>query len=588
MPPHPPTHLLLLAGLVFLGGTNSFAQSPAVSPDDDLVGLWGSDTSLGPSMRGLAEVIGGADGSWRGRIAGIDVPANPLAAGLQFILPASQGRLYVPYPQPGRSLHGYWSQPNGNDNRGAFATPVPFRIIWSPGPVLQGTITPREDRVALYLIIQRDDSGGLRGSFHDAETGWNRGLPWFRVVRNGQAIEFRDPSTGAVKFARPYNSARRTITMDSAGPVLLSPRAPDQAPGYYPRPPSEAPYSYRKPAQADDGWQTTAASKVGLNDSLLVALVRRIATTDPAATDVPRIHSLLVARHGKLVLEEYFYGFTADRPHDLRSAGKSFTGLMAGIAIDQGKLKIGTPVYGVLDPTGTTADPRKGRITLANLLTHTSGLACDDEDSGSPGNEDRMQQQREQLDWYRYTLDLPMAHEPGSTYAYCSATMNLAGGVIAKATGSPLLEFFDANVAAPLGITGWQMNLMPNGDAYAAGSIYMRPRDLLKLGQLYLDGGKWNGWRVVSKQWFEQSTTRKADATDGSADGYAFHLHSLTAGGKSWREYDASGNGGQLVIVLPELDLVVLFTAGNYDRARIWRKFRDELVPEYVIGAVRR
>lgn len=322
-----------------------------------------------------------------------------------------------------------------------------------------------------------------------------------------------------------------------------------------------------------------------MSDSVLASLVRYIAAIDPNAPDAPRIHSVVVARKGKLVLDEYFFGYTADDTHDLRSGSKTFTGLMTGIAIDKGKLTIDTPVYAVLDSAARRTDPRRGQLTVGNLLTHTSGLACDDNDENSPGNEDKLW--GGQLpDWYAYTLGLPMQSEPGSTYAYCSATMNLAGGVVIATTGTMLPAFFFQNVSVPMQMGPWHMALMPDGRAYAGGGMYMRPRDFLKLGQLYLNRGTWNGSRVVSRKWVEQSVMPRATVPDSSHDGYAWHLHTLVHEGKPYREYDASGNGGQLMIVLPELDIVVAFTAGNYNRYRIWRKFRDELVPRYIIGAV--
>ena len=124
------------------------------------------------------------------------------------------------------------------------------------------------------------------------------------------------------------------------------------------------------------------------------------------------IHSLLVAHHGKLVLEEYFFGFDRERPHDLRSAGKTFASVMLGTAMRRGAhIAPETPVYELLAGMGPFAnpDPRKPQITLAHLMTHTSGLACDDNDPVSPGNEDTMQTQSQQPDWWKYTLDLPMA-----------------------------------------------------------------------------------------------------------------------------------------------------------------------------------
>ncbi len=574
-------HIATAAMLFLLAVQPALAESSG--PGADLVGLWGSETIFGPKVRGPV-VMGGSDAGWSARIAGFEASSD---AQFRFVLPDGQGELDAAAPRVGRSLHGFWIQPSGR--LGRFASPVLFSITWSPGPVLRSDVVPLDDRLSLYLNIRRADGDSLRGSFRSPEAGWNGGRPWFRIEGKGDRLELSDPTTGRVQFVLPYDSGRRQITMDFGAPVILTPRTADQALGYRPRPPSASEYAYRVPVSDGDGWQTASASSVGLDEGMFVALVRRIVAADPGEPDAPLIQSLLVARRGKLVLDEYFFGFTSERPHDLRSASKTFTGLMTGIAIDRGGFEIDTPVYSLLgaDAGGQAGDARRSQITVAHLLTHSSGLACNDNDDDSPGNEDRMQQQRDQNDWYRFTLELPMAHDPGTTYGYCSGGINLLGAVIAKARGTSLLEFFDEFVAGPLEMRGWHMNLMPTGEAYAGGGIYMRPRDLLKLGQAFLDGGKWNGNRVVSKRWVEQSTRRQVDAPDGSADGYAWHLQPLEQGGRRWREYHASGNGGQLLIVLPELDTTVVFTAGNYNRYPIWRKFRDDLVPQYIIGAVK-
>ena len=120
----------------------------------------------------------------------------------------------------------------------------------------------------------------------------------------------------------------------------------------------------------------------------------------------------------------------------------------------------------------------------------------------------------------------------------------------------------------------------------------MRPRDLLKIGQLYLDGGVWNGRRIVSKSWVDVSTTKKIEwpyrneNVSAGADAYAWHLNTLKSGTREFREYEANGNGGQLLIVLPELDMVVVFTAGNYQGGGVWSRFRDDLVPNGIISAI--
>jgi CubicO group peptidase (beta-lactamase class C family) len=261
-------------------------------------------------------------------------------------------------------------------------------------------------------------------------------------------------------------------------------------------------------------------------------------------------------------------------------------------------------VYEALAGMGPFAnpDPRKARITVAHLMTHTSGLACDDNDEKSPGNEDTMSAQRLQPDWWKYTLDLPMAHEPGTRYAYCSANSNLVGAMLKAATGTPLPELFDQWVARPLDFPRYHWNVMPTGDGYLGGGAFMRSRDLLKVGQAYLDGGVWRGRRIVDAAWVERSTkpyVQISPATTGldketfpefygeGEDSWAWHPNKLTSGERTYREYEASGNGGQLLMVIPELELVVVFTAGNYRQGGIWGRFRDQIVPKEIIPSIR-
>jgi CubicO group peptidase (beta-lactamase class C family) len=543
----------------------------ALSQPDPLLGLWGSESSFGPQVRG--ELTLERNGSaWTMRAGGFEASFAASGDEIRGALPGGNGELRAHFEDGGNVIRGFWIQPRGN--LGQFATPVTLERVRADG--WRGSIAPLEDRLSMYLLIRRGDDGSLRGSFHNPEVNWNGRAPWFRVVRKDESLELIDPATGKVRFVQPYDAGQRQIGMDFGAPIALTPRTPDQAAGFYPRSPAAAPYRYRPPLAASDGWQTARARDVGMDEELLRALVERIIAADPAAADAPRIHSLLVARHGKLVLEEYFYGFTAERPHDLRSASKTFTSLMAGIAMDRDKsLTIDSP-----------ADPARATITLKHLLTHSSGLACDDNDDASPGNEDTMQRQQKQNDWYRYFLDLPVVHPPGTKYAYCSAGINLAAGVVARSSGTWLPDFFDRHIARPLQLERYAINLMPDGQAYGGGGIYMRPRDFLKLGQTYLGGGVWNGKRIVSEEWVRTSTSHQIKTGDGGSDGYGWHRHTLGAAGRQHPEYEASGNGGQFVIVVPGLDLAVAITAGNYNQYGVWRTFRDELVPKYILSAV--
>jgi CubicO group peptidase (beta-lactamase class C family) len=279
---------------------------------------------------------------------------------------------------------------------------------------------------------------------------------------------------------------------------------------------------------------------------------------------------------------------------------------MLGAAMMSGaSLSPETPVYRLLDHRGPFAhpDPRKAGITLAHLMTHSAGLACNDNDDSSPGNEGTMQSQHAQPDWWKYTLDLPMAHDPGSRYAYCSANINLVGGALTEATGTWLPEYFERTVARPLQFGRHHWNLMPNGEGYLGGGAFLRPRDLLKVGQAYLDGGVWNGRRIVAASWVAASTAPRIavdEATTGlstaefgnyygrGADALAWHLNPLTVNGRTLRAYAATGNGGQLLLVIPEYDLTIVFTGGNYGQGGVWSRWGQSIVADRIIPALRR
>ena len=569
----------ILSAALLLAGRELLAQHPDANTVP--TGAWGTVNVMGPSLRGTLTVVRTAGGEWSATAGEARAPGVIRDRQVEFQFPGGQGHLELEVRADERTLRGFWRQPRGNVI-GWFATPV--TLAATGAGTFTGALAPLPDQFSLYLTMQQTDSG-VRAMFHNPEAGWNGGRSWFRTRRDSTTLEFLDPATSKVRQQQPYNPGTGAITMDFGTAFDLMPMGLDAATGLVPRPPSDPPYTYRVPTEQGDGWRSGSAASAGLDEKILTSLVQRIAATDVLEPTAPRIHSVLVARHGRLVLEEYFFGYSGDRAHDIRSAGKTFTSLMAGIAIDRGLFSADTPVYPFLGARRVDDDPRRPLIAVRHLLTHTTGLACDDNDEQSPGQEDRMYEQSAQPDWYRYALDLPMAHDPGSAYTYCTAGINLTGAMIAKGSGSSVLEFFRTHVADPLDMRGWHMNLMPSGDAYAGGGAWLRPRDLLKLGQVFLDGGTWNGRRIVSQRWVDVSTRPHVDVPDGSADGYGWHMQPIQAHGRAWRMYYASGNGGQLVMVVPDLDLVVAFMAGNFNRYPIWRTLRDELLPTYIVGA---
>lgn len=564
-------------------------KAPSATPPlaEQLPGIWGSEARFGPRVRG-GLTVDGRQGDWRASVAGFDVLAKRSGSEVTFSIPGRQGEFRGKVSSDAARIDGFWIQPPGMALRSAYATPVHLRAT---GPrVWEGLLAPLDDTVSLYLSIQREADGSLTGFIRNPEFNFGLRRP-FRLVVEGNDLTFVNTQRKNDQLRGTFDeeTGQLSLHIQGIGHFDLSRRDADSAPGFHPRTPAQKEYRYRQPVPGDDGWKTASLEEAGLDPGHIARLVESIQRGMATDVHAPYLHALLIARGGKLVVEEYFHGHDRGQVHDTRSAGKSLASVLLGIAMEEkGGFDPGTPVTRLLPqyPVLAAPDPRKQRITLGHLLTMTSGLSCDDGDGGSPGNEDTMQSQRGQPDWYRYTLDLPMARDPGGSRAvYCSAGINLLGAVIRQRTGMWLPEFFEQRFARPLDIHGYHLNLMPDGEGYLGGGIHLRPRDALKLGQLFLSGGRWNSRQVVSARWVTESVQRRSQFDEEHGYGYAWHLHDLKVGDRTFREYAAEGNGGQFIIVVPELELTVMIAAGNYGDFARWYRFQD-LVPKYVIPAV--
>jgi CubicO group peptidase (beta-lactamase class C family) len=585
--------------------------SPAAGQETDpLVGLWGAQLDFGPELRGEL-VVRRTGRGWTAAIGDARTSFLPSNGNVRFDFAGRggfRGRLTA------AGLSGFWLQPPGEiedrrDPGGSgqpFATPMTLRPAGSG--TLRGNVVPLDGRFTLWLSIFRGPDGALMAAFRNPEMNSNGGASRFNVSRDGDSIRFRLRHEGG-EVAQDGTLVRapdriRMIWPDLGRTIELSRRTPAEAAAFFPRPPGAPLYVYAPPPPLEDGWRTARAADTGLDEAALQAIVRSIAASDPTARPPAMMHSLLVAHRGRLVLEEYFFGHDRATPHDMRSAGKTFGSVLLGTTpARRAGLTPETRIYELLRSRGPFAhpDPRKDRITLAHAMTHNSGLACDDNDDASPGNEGTMQSQRAQPDWWRYTLDLPMAHDPGARYAYCSANSNLMGAALTHATGIWLPELFRREVAEPLRFGRWHWNLMPNGEGYLGGGAFLLPRDFLKIGQLFLNEGAWNGRRVVPAEWVRRSTaplveispetTGLAESEFGNfygrgRDALAWHPITLTSGGRPFEGYQATGNGGQVLTVVPALDLAVVFTGGNYMQGGVWGRWPQQIVGDRIIPAI--
>jgi CubicO group peptidase (beta-lactamase class C family) len=365
-------------------------------------------------------------------------------------------------------------------------------------------------------------------------------------------------------------------------------RETDSSSAFYTRGNPPERYRYVPPVQLDDGWPVSTLEKEGIDQAAIEKFVQKLIDMPQENVSTWQGHSLLIARHGKLVLEEYFHGFDRDTPHDLRSASKSWTNVLIGAAMQSGvPIRLDTPVFATLrGSVPADLDPRKQAMTLEHLISMTAGFDCDD--SGDrPGDEDPMQAQTAQPDWYRYSLDVPMAWNSGEKIVYCSMKPNLAGGMLEKIAGEPQTQLFYRLLAKPLHMSNYHLFLQPTGEAYGGGGHRFTSRDFTKLTQLYLNKGKWEGRQIVSPEWVRKSTAplRVLSPSSGQTYGYLWNSVTYDFNGRKLFAYFPGGNGGQVAIGIPDLDMVITFTGGNYADAVLFRSQR-EFVPQDILPAV--
>jgi CubicO group peptidase (beta-lactamase class C family) len=338
-------------------------------------------------------------------------------------------------------------------------------------------------------------------------------------------------------------------------------------------------------------WQTASAESEGISSKPLENLEAAV-----RAGDFKKIGSVLIARHGKLVYETYFDG-DANTLRDTRSATKSITDVLMGIAIGERKLSgVDARVLQLLPEHASrlqNPDLRKEKITLEDFLTMSSPLECDDWNDASRGNEERMYVVE---DWAQFILDLPIRgrmhvgeqiNPPsyGRYFSYCTGGVFILSEVLQKATGVRTDRYAEEKLFAPLGITGEQWVYSPLDIPQTGGGLRLSSRDLLKIAQLYLNGGIWQGRRIVDEAWVRASTQPHARIDDDTEYGYLWWLKTFKSGGKDYPAYYMSGNGGNKVVAFPGLDLVVVITSTNYN-TRGMHEQTEKLLTNYILPAV--
>ena len=576
--------LTLVAFLPSCGGERS-------DPTLELAGIWGAYRDLGPEVRGVL-TLEHDQSDWMAEIGGVTVEATLDGGQIAFVLPDERGEFRGRRTADGTAVVGHWIQPRTMHSGRQVASPVTLRPDgegrW------QGDVVPFDDGFTYFLVARPRPDGSVGAFLRNPERNFGVFMNIDRLERAGDTVRligswFRNAEVEVLSEGT-YDPERDVLTFTLRGSAFDFERIDDDPESlFYARGRDPGPWQYQPPAPTDDGWRVGTLEEAGIAAGPIRELIEDVISAPADSLSAPYVHGMLVARNGVLVLEEYFHGFDRETPHDTRSASKSLTAVLVGAAIEDGApLDRSTPVLSAIHggEIPPDSDARKRRMTVEHLLTMSSGLDCDDRDSSSPGNEDVMQEQEDEPDWYRYTLALSMIREPGEMAVYCSINSNLLGAVLSGATGESLAELFQRLIAEPLEIDRYHLILDPLGRPYMGGGIQWLPRDFMKLGQLMLNGGEWNGRRVVSEEWVSRSVSAQTRIRDRDY-GYQWWIQEYPHGEGTVQAFFAGGNGGQVVIGVPELDLLVTFYAGNYSDPVLY-VIQEEFVPRYVLPAVDR
>ncbi|MEL7001230.1 MAG: serine hydrolase [Bacteroidota bacterium] len=337
-------------------------------------------------------------------------------------------------------------------------------------------------------------------------------------------------------------------------------------------------YVYNQPRELEDGWKTNNLQSTAFDTTRLYTFFNQIIGKEH------KLHSILLFKKNELIIEEYFNGYDAKKPQDLRSVNKSIKSILLGIAIDKGFIDdINDPVSKYLKTYSPrkNLDRRKDEITIKHLITMSAGWDCNDWDKKSKGQEDRVYKKQ---DWIQYTLDLPMINDPGKVSNYCSMGVIIMAEIISQATGLTIDKFAEKYLFEPLGIKNahWRHTkekvIIPSGKR-----LHLPPRELAKIGQLVLNKGNWKGKQIVSANWIDTATTTKTTIT-GIEYGYLWWNIPFKVNGEMLISKTATGNGGQYIMIIPEINVVAVFTGGAYNSQEDKLAFaimKDVLIPTF-------
>ncbi|WP_367752936.1 serine hydrolase domain-containing protein [Flavobacterium sp. WC2430] len=335
-----------------------------------------------------------------------------------------------------------------------------------------------------------------------------------------------------------------------------------------------------QPIQPNSGWEI---SKLPFDKAKIQMLNSEI-----AKYNLKEITSIVVIREGKLMLEEYFNDAERNTLQDTRSAGKSFTSTLMGMAIRDGYIKNENETLNSFYDLKQfdNYEPKKDSIKIKDLLTMSSALNGSDADGNSPGNEENMYPT---ANWVKFTLDLPMDHSKinGGKWDYFTAGVVVLGDILDKKITGGLEKYASEKLFEPLNITNYQWQYTPQKVVNTAGSLQMRSLDYAKYAQLYKNKGVWNGKQILPKEWVEKTFTHQIQIPerDNQFYSYLFWNKSVFYKGKNYETYYCAGNGGNEFIMFKDLPITIIITSKAYNKPYAHAQ-ADTIVKDYILPAI--
>lgn len=413
------------------------------------------------------------------------------------------------------------------------------------------------------------------------------GFACYNFTKKDQYLHFNDFRSG-LQFEGTLLKDTIALTIRSAGLLLTTISLHRSAYDWNLNGnPAGETYHYRVPQSLPDGIVTGDIHQglAGFEETYLQRMTDSI-----HAGAVTNTHSVLIARNNKLVYEQYFEGFNNQVPHDMRSAAKSISSALVGIAIDKGILHdTGQKLFSLLPlkyRDDAKSDPRKAAISIASLLTMSSGL--DAVDFGinrkSVASEDEYQNT---ADWLKTVTEAPMINQPGTHALYSSANPFLLGAILNHAVKQPLEFFIHQQLLAPLQVTNYIIQNDCFNQPYFGGGMCLTPRDMLKFGLLYANKGLWKGKQLISQSWVDASFKKYLvleNHPEKNEYGFLWWHYQYKVRNKTIASIEARGAGGQYIFIIPAYDLVVVITSGNFRNGRVWQP--EKIVEQYILPAI--